>query len=261
MFFTLDTRVSWGIFVQMLLLLGKEHTRVLYSFVFVSFWGISPKKNVFLYRRKTCEQVTLFDLKIDDMAISSGLDAVYSRLVSFAKDNSLNLHMLQLSRTILGFPNSWSFPSALLARSSPWFVCFTNAVCFCIGFDDDDDTHKHKQLILSFFICFQIYPGGGSRARTLPPWRISWRIGIPKFWPTTQTMNMWTISKLFFLAWKLRTNFSKLCTGQICGCLLLIEIFWSNHWQRCFPRSKLVQSIASASWTSPGGNFNLNFIC
>ena len=112
-----------------------------------------------------------------------------------------------------------------------------------------------------FFICFQIYPGGGSRARTLPPWRISWRIGIPKFWPTTQTMNMWTISKLFFLAWKLRTSFSKLCTGQICGCLLLIEIFWSNHWQRCFPRSKLVQNIASVSWTSPGGSFNLNFIC
>ena len=48
--------------------LERKHTRVLYLFVFVSFWGVSPKKNVFLYRRKTSEQVTLFDLKIDDMA-------------------------------------------------------------------------------------------------------------------------------------------------------------------------------------------------
>ena len=59
-------------------------------------------------------KVALFDLQIDGMAISSGIDTVYDQLVAFAKENSLPLHMLQLSRTILGFANSWSFPAASL---------------------------------------------------------------------------------------------------------------------------------------------------
>lgn len=59
-------------------------------------------------------QVTLFDLKIDNMAISSGVDLVYEQLVQYAKDKSLPLHMLQLSKTLLGAPNSWSFPAAFL---------------------------------------------------------------------------------------------------------------------------------------------------
>jgi hypothetical protein len=56
----------------------------------------------------------LFDLSIDGMSISSGLDSVYEELAQYAKENSLPLHMLQLSRTILGYPNSWSFPAASL---------------------------------------------------------------------------------------------------------------------------------------------------
>lgn len=61
-------------------------------------------------------KVTLFDLKIDNMSVSSGVDRVYTEIAKFAKDNSLTLHMLQLSRTLLGFPNSWSYPAGPLAE-------------------------------------------------------------------------------------------------------------------------------------------------
>lgn len=60
--------------------------------------------------------VALFDLKVDHMSANKGLDIVYDQIVQHAKDHKLSLHMLQLTRTILGWPNSWSYPAGCLRR-------------------------------------------------------------------------------------------------------------------------------------------------
>ena len=73
-----------------------------------------------------CIQVTLFDLKVDNMKVASGLLTVYAEAMDFAKRNSLDLHMQQLTRHILDFENSWSYPRAFLDQQS-------STLAFCLG--------------------------------------------------------------------------------------------------------------------------------
>lgn len=99
--------------------------------------------------------VSLFDLSIDGMSISSGLDSVYEELAQYAKENSLPLHMLQLSRTILGYPNSWSFPAA------GWFKgADTTTLTYFLEHRfakilSDDPGHEHATYIESILACLR----------------------------------------------------------------------------------------------------------
>ena len=79
---------------------------------------------------KTLYKVTLLDLKIDNMTVRAGLPMIFAEASDFAQRHSLQLHMMQLTRTILGYENSWSYPTVFLGLS--WFPCF---VCFFGGRD------------------------------------------------------------------------------------------------------------------------------
>ena len=59
-------------------------------------------------------KVTMLDLKIDNMSTRSGLPTIFEEACDFAQRHSLQLHMQQLTRTLLGFENSWSYPTARL---------------------------------------------------------------------------------------------------------------------------------------------------
>ena len=66
--------------------------------------------------------MTLLDLRIDNMSVMSGLPKIFAEASDFAQRHSLQLHMMQLTRTILGYENSWSYPIVFLGLS--WFQCF-----------------------------------------------------------------------------------------------------------------------------------------
>lgn len=57
-------------------------------------------------------KVTLFDLAfVADGSVAEGCNVVWEEASGFAKANGLQLHMNGLTRTLLGYPNSWSYPS------------------------------------------------------------------------------------------------------------------------------------------------------
>ena len=93
--------------------------------------------------------VTLFDLNVDGMSVNSGIDKIYEEVVAHAQKHKLSLHMLQLSRTLLGFANSWSFPAGWLC-STHYFQTLKGFVLsrqFSWGIQAQSESWKASRLV------------------------------------------------------------------------------------------------------------------